>query len=490
MVAQIRWIAWSMFIRHKRTVWSSLPLARVWRVTRQATLLRMSDLPGIDPELLALPGLRAALADHDVALVYKILTRRGTTQRQIAALTGQSQSEISEILKGRQVQAYNVLVRICTGLGILRGAMGLSFDEYAVDKVVGNSAAAPDEEDPEDVLRRQFQHLLALAGVAAFGVTVSGVGQLGASPSLGQLVATPLRVGRGDVGTVRGVTAAVADAARTVGGQAGPAVALAGWADQLLESRATDQARQDLLVALSDLHVIAAWCCHDSAAPAQSHHHFSQAVDFATQAGDGYQASYALRHAAMMLLDRGRANEALKLVQLAEICLTDAPHDDPRVAPLRCWLGMLSALAQSALSPPGVDSASARSALAHARDGWSSPSLHSWADFDLTTAMVYLNIGEIDTAEMMASTAVKTFSAGNDRREGILADIYLARLHVISGEPDAARLAARAVEGVIPTRSGVARAALVPLATELETRRRSDLDELARRARQVASVRA
>jgi hypothetical protein len=79
VVAQIRWIAWSMFIRHKRTVWSSLPLARVWRVTRQATLLRMSDLPGIDPELLALPGLRAALADHDVALVYRILTRRGMT---------------------------------------------------------------------------------------------------------------------------------------------------------------------------------------------------------------------------------------------------------------------------------------------------------------------------------------------------------------------------------------------------------------------------
>ena len=45
----------------------------------------------------------------------------------IAATTGQSQSEISEILKGRQVQAYNVLVRICEGLAIPREAMGLSF---------------------------------------------------------------------------------------------------------------------------------------------------------------------------------------------------------------------------------------------------------------------------------------------------------------------------------------------------------------------------
>lgn len=192
----------------------------------------------------------------------------------------------------------------------------------------------------------------------------------------------------------------------------------------------------------------------------------------------------------MMLLDRGRPNDALKLVQMAELRLLDAPHDDPRVAPLRSWLGMLSALAQAQLSPAGVDSAAARSALSQARDGWSPPSVHSRADFDLTTAMVHLNIGNIDTAEVMASTAVKTFAAGSDRREGILADIILARLHVMSGTSDAARLAAQAVEGVIPTRSGVARAALQPLAGALESRRRSDFVELARRATQVATMQA
>ena len=116
------------------------------------------------------------------------------------------------------------------------------------------------------------------------------------------------------------------------------------------------------------------------------------------------------------------------------------------------------------------------------------PSVHSRADFELTTAMVHLNLGKLDTAEMMASTAVKTFASGSDRREGILADITLARLHVISGSPDAPRLAAQAVEGVIPTRSAVARASLAPLAAELERRGRSDLQELARRARQVSSI--
>ncbi|MGH3696775.1 MAG: hypothetical protein ACRDRX_22800 [Pseudonocardiaceae bacterium] len=440
----------------------------------------MSDLP----DLLAIPGMRTALAARDIAAVYRLLSRHGVAQRQIAAATGQSQSEVCEIRKGRQVQAYDVLLRICEGLGIPRELMGLSFGAYAE----GTALDEPGGEDAEDVLRRQFQHLLALAGVAAFGVAVPGVGELSALAAPGKPMDVPARIGRADVETISALTRAAADVARTQGGGAGPAVALAEWADRCLAAQASDTARRALLVALSDLHVIAAWCCHDSAAPAQSHHHFSAAVDLATQAQDSYQASYALRHAAMMLLDRGKPNDALKLVQMAEVRLLDAPADDPRVAPLRSWLAMLSSLAQSRLGPPGVDSASARSALACARDGWSPPSVHARADFDLTAAMVHLNIGGIDTAEMMASTAVKIFSAGSDRREGVLADITLARLHVISGDRDAARLAAQAVEGVIPTRSAVARAALLPLAGELKLRGRSDFAELARRAGHVATA--
>ena len=81
-------------------------------------------MTGIDPELLADSRMRAVLAERDVAGVYRLLTRHGISQREIAAATGQSQSEISEILKGRQVQAYDVLVRICEGPGIPREAMG------------------------------------------------------------------------------------------------------------------------------------------------------------------------------------------------------------------------------------------------------------------------------------------------------------------------------------------------------------------------------
>ena len=186
----------------------------------------MSDLWDLD--LFALPGMAAALATRDIAAIYRLLSRHGVAQRQIAAATGQSQSEVSEIRKGRQVQAYDVLVRICEGLGIPREAMGLSFGAYPD----GTAIYEPGEAD-EDVLRRQFQHLLALAGVAAFGVTVPGVGELlNGSSSGGLPVDTPSRIGRADVETISALTRATADVARTQGGGAGPAVTLAQWADR------------------------------------------------------------------------------------------------------------------------------------------------------------------------------------------------------------------------------------------------------------------
>ncbi len=445
----------------------------------------MLDLPGQDPTLLALPGMRAALANHDISMMYRLLNSAGVPQRRIAELTGQSQSEVSEILKGRRVMVYEVLVRICVGLGIPREAMGLGWGTYAGD----TAADAPGEEDESEVLRRQFDHLLGLAGTAAFGAAVPGVGKLSAPATPGQPMAVPARIGRADVEAIRDVTHAVASAARSVGGQAGPACSFAQWAERCLGADASDPARQALLSALAELHVIAAWCCHDSQAPVQSYAHFCTAVDLAIQAQDSYQACYALRHAARMLLERDKPNDALKLLQLAELHLVDASSGDPRVAPLRCELAMLSGLTRARLGPGGIDNEPVRLALAGAWDGWPPPSRHARACFDLTTAEIYLHLGKLDTAEAMAATSVRTFATGTDRREGVLAEIVLARLHVLSWEPDAARLAAQAIESVIPTRSSVARLALAPLAADLAARPRSDLHELARRARQLAATR-
>jgi transcriptional regulator with XRE-family HTH domain len=72
----------------------------------------------------------AVLRTRDVAGLYRLLQRRGVSQRQIAALTGQSQSEISEILAGRRVNSYDVLERIAAGIGVPRGLLGLAYEPH------------------------------------------------------------------------------------------------------------------------------------------------------------------------------------------------------------------------------------------------------------------------------------------------------------------------------------------------------------------------
>jgi len=56
--------------------------------------------PPIDPELYWRGDVRRILAARDIAALYRVLKDdAGITQREIARRTGQSQSEVSEILK-------------------------------------------------------------------------------------------------------------------------------------------------------------------------------------------------------------------------------------------------------------------------------------------------------------------------------------------------------------------------------------------------------
>ncbi|MGH3648961.1 MAG: helix-turn-helix domain-containing protein [Micromonosporaceae bacterium] len=84
--------------------------------------------PPIDPAIWEQPAMRAALCVRDIGAVYRELQRAGVAQRQIAALTDQSQSDVSEILSGRRVISYDLLARIADGLGAPRGYLGLGYD--------------------------------------------------------------------------------------------------------------------------------------------------------------------------------------------------------------------------------------------------------------------------------------------------------------------------------------------------------------------------
>src|SRR5262245_25484040 len=79
----------------------------------------------VNPAVWRRDDMQAALAARDIASVYRLLQRFGVSQRMIADRAGQSQSEVSEILAGRRVLSYDVLLRIADGLGVARGLMGL-----------------------------------------------------------------------------------------------------------------------------------------------------------------------------------------------------------------------------------------------------------------------------------------------------------------------------------------------------------------------------
>src|SRR3954454_24920038 len=136
------------------------------------------------------PEMKRALADRDISSVYRLLRRVGISQRHIAALTGQSQSEVSEILKGRQVMAYDVLARISDGLGIPRGYMGLAYDETTALKVAGSVDEAEQREDEEVKRRRFLQH----AASVTMGAQVLGPDSGAWVPTAAQ-TPTPNRIG-------------------------------------------------------------------------------------------------------------------------------------------------------------------------------------------------------------------------------------------------------------------------------------------------------
>jgi len=62
----------------------------------------VGNTPPTDPALYRREDVRPVLATRDIGALYRLLSTCDVSQRTIAALTGQSQSEVSEILKGRQ----------------------------------------------------------------------------------------------------------------------------------------------------------------------------------------------------------------------------------------------------------------------------------------------------------------------------------------------------------------------------------------------------
>ena len=436
--------------------------------------------PPIDPALYWRDDVRRILTARDIAALYRVLRDAGITQREIARRTEQSQSEVSEILKGRRVLAYDVLVRIAAGLGIPRELMGLSYGENGA---YGGEArvAEPPEEVDEGMLRRD---LLAAGSVALVGVPVLGK-LLSSSTGAGEM-GLPSQVGTADVAEITNTTEQLRSAARARGGQARAVSAAAIEYGRLTQVPAAEPVVARLGSALAELNTLAGWCCYDSGLHRRARWHYRQAMDLAAQVGDDLRVIGAVQHAAIIDREHGMPDDALKLYQLAQVKLLKAPGDDPRVSALSAWLDVQSASALVLLDQPEK----ARSELSRALDGRGHLSdAFERADMDHLHALVHLHLGHLDIAESFATSSVRGWGQG-ERRDGVLGDITLAVIHVRAGEPRGLQLAHHVVTGVTKLNSVRARQQLEPLAAALEARSSSsDARQLARMARQVATTR-
>jgi transcriptional regulator with XRE-family HTH domain/tetratricopeptide (TPR) repeat protein len=275
----------------------------------------------LSPKAWEAPDMKRALVDRDISSVYRLLRREGISQRQIAALTGQSQSEVSEILKGRQVMAYDVLARISDGLGIPRGYMGLAYDEATATSMVGPPDDTQVKED-ESVKRRK---LLAHGAAVMFGTAVLGADSGKWLPSPTQTPA-PSNIGMTDVKQIEAATRAMRALDYRFGGGTcrDAVVAQLSWAQRLLAASAKDVVRTRLYRALGDLQNLAGWTTFDVGLLDSSRSHFAAALEFAKQSGDSSLMANIMYRIGRVYLHHDAPNDALKWFQLGQIAAQDS----------------------------------------------------------------------------------------------------------------------------------------------------------------------
>ncbi|MGH3865474.1 MAG: transcriptional regulator [Pseudonocardiaceae bacterium] len=271
------------------------------------------------------PEMKRALANRDISSVYRLLRRVGISQRHIAALTGQSQSEVSEILKGRQVMAYDVLVRISSGLGIPRGYLGLAYDPATATSMVGaadHADAAKKAEVAESVKRR---NLLEHGSAMLFGTTVLAADRRQWPASLAQ-TPMPSQIGMTDVKQVEATTRALRALDYEFGGGTCRDAVLAqlSWAQRLVNTSAKEEVHLRLFRALGDLHNLAGWTSFDVGLRESARTHYATALEFANKSGDANLMSNIMYRIARGYMHDREPSEALKWLQMGQLAAQSA----------------------------------------------------------------------------------------------------------------------------------------------------------------------
>ncbi|MGH3720666.1 MAG: helix-turn-helix domain-containing protein [Pseudonocardiaceae bacterium] len=421
---------------------------------------------------------------RDVAGVFRLLRRVGVSQREIGARTGQSQSEVSEIVRGRQVRDVNVLERVCDGLEVPRGYMRLAGGAGAY---AGGGADVP-EEVAEEMRRR----VLLAAGL---NVVAGQVPRLGGLPVLPDPAPVPLpsRIDGIHVARVRNIT-------RRLGAAGNPAItdpevlsAATGWANRLLSVPGAEPVERALKVAVAELHIEAGWAAFDAWRYDRMVRHFTAALVLAAEAKDTYLQATAMIHVGLAIREFGRPNDGLKMLQLGSLKARHIPLDEQRavvvgsVGRAAVQAGAREEIANALAAMEDLDGAEVQ--MAQARELWSATPADFFGDLDRPAALLALRRGRLDVAESLAVASVR-------RWEGVSpvghasSIIVLATVHVRAGEPGGLPLAHGAITAVSRLSSVRVRRKLEPLAVALEARPGRDAHDLARIARQTVTARA
>ncbi len=456
----------------------------------------------IDPVLYRRDDLRKALSGWDIPVLYRFLNGPvGLTQRQIAARTGQSQSEVAEILSGRRglVVSHLVLRRIAGGFDVPPEMMGLSWwgpdgSYHGPDGAYreGVTVAGTPEGVSAEMLRR---HLIALGGVALAGQPVQQLGELLALPGAAPgPLPLPTRIFPVHVAKVRDLTQQLQDLSRTHGSDPEVSSAAVRGAQQLLGVPGTGPVTQALQVAVAELQVHAGHAGFDAGLYERAMYHYARALELATQAGDVYLQAVALSFAGLATMEDGHPDDGLKMLQFAQVKSWDIPPDDQgrvvgagsRAAVEACGL----ADSATALDRLG-DREGAVRALGKSRQLWTPGRTDAHGDLDLVGARLELARGRLDVAEQFAVVSVRRWEGSSNQRMRTKSGILLATVHVRAGERDGLQLAHAAITKVTKLSSVRAREQfLTPLAVALEARLSSDAQQLARMTRQVIATRA
>jgi transcriptional regulator with XRE-family HTH domain len=274
----------------------------------------------IDPAVWERPAMSAALAARDVAAIFRLLQNIGVSQRRIAAMTGQSQSEISEILAARQVMAYDVLARIADGLGIPRGKMGLAYDSEPSGLLTGQKDAKQVSDEPEET-RRLLAHVAEVTIGAAVLDAESWSREF--EPATAPV---PERVGMPDVARLESITRGLrALDYQHGGGSCRDAVAAqVQWAQRWLRADYSDAVARRLHLALADLHNLAGWTSFDVGLYPPARRHFARALEQAKHANEPSLVAKVLYCMGRLHLHHNHVLDALKFFQLGQIAAQES----------------------------------------------------------------------------------------------------------------------------------------------------------------------